>query len=120
MRGFDVFMKALGDLVAGRYDGALKGEHCTGRNMAPFLELEWGPEALGVMRRLKELVDPEGLLNPGVLINDDPRAHITHLKSLSRSRRWSTRASSAGSANGCVRAVTSRGRRARGSSCAGR
>ena len=82
VRGFDGFMKKLADLVAVRYGGALKGEHSTGRNMAPFLELEWGPEALAVMRRVKELVDPEGLLNPGVLINDDPQAHITHLKSL--------------------------------------
>jgi D-lactate dehydrogenase len=82
VRGFDGFMKTLADLVAVRYGGALKGEHSTGRNMAPFLALEWGPEALSVMRQVKALVDPEGLLNPGVLINDDPRAHITHLKSL--------------------------------------
>ncbi len=82
VRGFDAFLHELADLVTSRYDGALKGEHSTGRNMAPFLELEWGPEALGVMRRVKGLVDPEGLLNPGVLINDDPRAHVTHLKSL--------------------------------------
>jgi D-lactate dehydrogenase len=82
VRGFDAFLRELADLVAVRYDGALKGEHSTGRNMAPFLELEWGPEAVAIMRRVKELVDPESLLNPGVLINDDPQAHITHLKSL--------------------------------------
>ena len=81
-RRFDAFMRGLGDLVAVRYGGALKGEHSTGRNMAPFLELEWGPEAVAIMRQVKEVVDPEGLLNPGVLINDDPRAHVTSLKSL--------------------------------------
>jgi len=81
-RGFDAFMRDLGNLVAVRYGGALKGEHSTGRNMAPFLQLEWGPEAVAIMRRVKALADPEGLLNPGVLINDDPRAHVTHLKSL--------------------------------------
>jgi D-lactate dehydrogenase len=81
-RRFDAFLKELGNLVAVRYDGALKGEHSTGRNMAPFLELEWGPEATAIMRQLKRLVDPEGLLNPGVLINDDPQAHISDLKSL--------------------------------------
>jgi D-lactate dehydrogenase len=81
-RRFDAFLQELGNLVSVRYDGALKGEHSTGRNMAPFLELEWGPEATAIMRRIKRVVDPEGLLNPGVLINDDPQAHITSLKSL--------------------------------------
>jgi D-lactate dehydrogenase len=82
VRRFDAFLKDLGNLVAVRYDGALKGEHSTGRNMAPFLELEWGAEATAIMRQVKRLVDPDGLLNPGVLINDDPQAHTLHLKSL--------------------------------------
>ncbi|MFD0474072.1 FAD-binding oxidoreductase [Nonomuraea thailandensis] len=30
-------------LIVDRFDGSLKGEHGTGRNMAPFLEREWGP-----------------------------------------------------------------------------
>ena len=74
------FMDDLVRLVVGRYGGALKGEHGTGRNMAPFIEAEWGPEALAIMRRLKALVDPEGLLNPGVIVNPDPRAHLADLK----------------------------------------
>jgi D-lactate dehydrogenase len=69
-------------LVVQRYDGALKGEHGTGRNMAPFVETEWGPEAHAIMRRLKTLVDPQGLLNPGVIINPDPKAHLADLKPL--------------------------------------
>jgi D-lactate dehydrogenase len=69
-------------LVAKKYDGALKAEHGTGRNMAPFVEAEWGPEAYQIMRRLKALTDPDGLLNPGVIINPDPRAHVSNLKSL--------------------------------------
>jgi D-lactate dehydrogenase len=68
------------DLVVKKYDGALKAEHGTGRNMAPFVETEWGPEAYAVMKRLKELCDPEGILNPGVLLNADPRAHLKNLK----------------------------------------
>ncbi|HEY7677272.1 MAG TPA: FAD-binding and (Fe-S)-binding domain-containing protein [Candidatus Methylomirabilis sp.] len=74
------FMDDLVRLVVGRYGGALKGEHGTGRNMAPFIEVEWGPEALAIMRRLKALVDPEGLLNPGVIVNPDPKAHLADLK----------------------------------------
>ena len=76
------FMDDMVHLVAERYNGALKGEHGTGRNIAPFLETEWGPEATAIMRRLKSLVDPEGLLNPGVIINSDPRAHLADLKPL--------------------------------------
>ncbi len=76
------FMDDVVKLVVERYDGALKAEHGTGRNMAPFVETEWGPEAYGIMKRLKELADPEGLLNPGVIINSDPQAHLCHLKSL--------------------------------------
>jgi D-lactate dehydrogenase len=68
------------ELVVRRYDGALKAEHGTGRNMAPFVETEWGPEAYAVMKRIKELADPDGILNPGVIINSDPRAHLRDLK----------------------------------------
>lgn len=67
-------------LVVKKYDGALKAEHGTGRNMAPFVETEWGPEAYAVMRRLKELCDPDGILNPGVILNPDPAAHVADLK----------------------------------------
>jgi D-lactate dehydrogenase len=70
------------ELVVGRYDGALKAEHGTGRNIAPFVETEWGPEAYAVMRELKRLADPNLILNPGVIITDDPRAHLAHLKTL--------------------------------------
>jgi D-lactate dehydrogenase len=74
------FMDDLVELVVNRFDGALKAEHGTGRNMTPFVETEWGGEAYEVMRQLKTLADPTGLLNPGVLINPDPRAHLNNLK----------------------------------------
>ncbi|HEX6975340.1 MAG TPA: FAD-binding and (Fe-S)-binding domain-containing protein, partial [Vicinamibacterales bacterium] len=76
------FMDDVVTLVVTRYDGALKAEHGTGRNMAPFVEAEWGREAYAVMREVKALVDPDGLLNPGVIVNPDPRAHLADLKSL--------------------------------------
>lgn len=76
------FMDDLVELVVRRYDGALKGEHGTGRNMAPFVETEWGPEAYAIMQRLKALVDPEGLLNTGVIINPDPKAHLAGIKTM--------------------------------------
>ena len=76
------FMDDVVDLVVKKYDGALKAEHGTGRNMAPFVETEWGPEAYAVMKRLKSLADPRNLLNPGVILNADPRAHLADLKAL--------------------------------------
>ena len=74
------FMDDLADLVVGKYDGALKAEHGTGRNVAPFVEREWGKSAYGIMNDLKSLIDPDGLLNPGVILNPDRSAHITNLK----------------------------------------
>ncbi len=74
------FIDDVVELVVKRYDGALKAEHGTGRNMAPFVETEWGTEGFEIMRRLKQLADPHGLLNPGVIVNSDPRAHLQNLK----------------------------------------
>lgn len=76
------FMDDLVELVVRRYDGSLKAEHGTGRNIAPFVETEWGPEAYAVMKELKRLIDPLNLLNPGVILNTNPRAHLTDLKTL--------------------------------------
>lgn len=79
---FDAFSRALVQLVSGKYDGALKTEHGTGRNMAPFVEIEWGAEGYAIMRDIKSLFDPDNMLNPGVLINPDPQAHVTDVKSI--------------------------------------
>ncbi len=76
------FMDALCPLVVEKYDGSLKAEHGTGRNIAPFVELEWGAEAYALMWQIKRLFDPEGLLNPGVILNADREAHLKNLKPL--------------------------------------
>ncbi|MGV2465079.1 UNVERIFIED_CONTAM: FAD-linked oxidase C-terminal domain-containing protein, partial [Pseudomonas aeruginosa] len=57
-------------------------EHGTGRNMAPFVELEWGEDAYRLMWQLKRLLDPRGILNPGVVLSDDPQSHLKNLKPL--------------------------------------
>ena len=76
------FIDDMVDLVVHRFDGALKAEHGTGRNMAPFVETEWGTEALGIMRRLKSAVDPLGLLNPDVILTSRPKLHLENIKDL--------------------------------------
>lgn len=79
---YKAFIDDVVELVVKKYDGALKAEHGTGRNMAPFVETEWGPEAYALMRELKQLADPRRLLNPGVILNSDPEAHIKDLKQM--------------------------------------
>jgi D-lactate dehydrogenase len=74
------FMQSLVDLVVHKYDGAIKAEHGSGRNMAPFVKTEWGERAYSVMERVKRMLDPDGILNPGVLLNPNPRAHLENLK----------------------------------------
>ena len=77
---YAAFMDEVCTLLVSKYDGSLKAEHGTGRNMAPFVELEWGAQAYALMKEIKRLFDPEDLLNPGVIINDDAEAHLKHLK----------------------------------------
>ncbi|MEU1663119.1 FAD-binding and (Fe-S)-binding domain-containing protein [Streptomyces sparsogenes] len=62
--------------------GTLKAEHGTGRAMAPFVRRQYGDELYDVMRELKTLCDPHGVLNPGVLLDDDPATHLRNLKSV--------------------------------------
>lgn len=76
------FMKDVTDMVAIDYKGSLKAEHGTGRNMAPFVEMEWGKKAYEIMKDIKAIFDPKNLLNPGVLINDDSEVCIKNLKPL--------------------------------------
>ncbi len=75
-------MRDVAKLVVEEYDGSLKAEHGTGRNMAPFVKYEWRDKAYEVMRELKSIFDPEGLLNQGVIFNDDPDCFIKCLKPL--------------------------------------
>lgn len=70
------------ELVVDKYHGSLKAEHGTGRNMAPFVEREWGSKAFATMKALKELFDPNNILNPGVIFNDDPECYIKDFKPL--------------------------------------
>jgi D-lactate dehydrogenase len=79
---YEAFMGEVAQLVAVEFGGALKAEHGTGRNMAPFVELEWGSEAYQLMWRIKRLLDPKGILNPDVVLSADPEIHLKNLKPL--------------------------------------
>ena len=77
---YQAFMDDVAQLVAVEFGGSLKAEHGTGRNMAPFVELEWGSDAYQLMWKLKRLLDPQGILNPDVVLSEDPHIHLKHLK----------------------------------------
>lgn len=77
---YRVFMEAVSHLVAVEFGGSLKAEHGTGRNMAPFVELEWGSDAYQLMWQIKRLLDPQGILNPDVVLSTDAEIHLKNLK----------------------------------------
>lgn len=79
---YDNLIKKIVELVVDKYDGSLKAEHGTGRNMAPFVEKEWGEKAFRMMKLLKLAFDPDNLLNPGVIFNTDPKCYIEGFKPL--------------------------------------
>jgi D-lactate dehydrogenase len=77
---YEAFMAKLVELIVGKYDGSLKAEHGTGINMAPYVEREWGEKATELMWRVKQLADPDRVLNPGAVLNRDPDIHLRNLK----------------------------------------
>ena len=80
VKSFDGLINDLADLTVGKFQGSLKAEHGTGRNMAPFVEKEWGKELYDIMRRVKAIADPMNILNPGVILNNDSKVHLKELK----------------------------------------
>ncbi|MFF5713046.1 FAD-binding and (Fe-S)-binding domain-containing protein [Streptomyces sp. NPDC012756] len=79
---YAAFMDEFCKVTVERFDGSLKAEHATGRNIAPFLELEWGTRATDLMWRVKEAIDPAGVLAPRIVLDRDPQAHLRGLKTI--------------------------------------
>lgn len=79
---YEAFMQDVAQLVAVEFGGSLKAEHGTGRNMAPFVELEWGSDAYQLMWKIKRLLDPRGILNPDVILSENRDIHLKNLKPL--------------------------------------
>lgn len=76
---YRAFTDDMVELILG-LGGSLKAEHGTGRIMAPFVRRQYGDELYAVMREVKRLFDPHGILNPGVLLSDDPDSYLRDLK----------------------------------------
>ena len=79
---FEKFNNELAQIIIHKYNGSLKAEHGTGRQIAPYVKDEWGDDAYTVMQSLKKLIDPDNILNPGVIINEDAKCHVKNLKTM--------------------------------------
>lgn len=76
---FGAFMEALADVVV-RYNGSVKAEHGTGRMVAPFVQKEWGEKAYLIHKKIKAIFDSQNLINPDVIISDNPKIHLKNFK----------------------------------------
>ncbi|MCX4233627.1 FAD-binding and (Fe-S)-binding domain-containing protein [Streptomyces ortus] len=63
---FRRFSEELAELVVS-HGGSLSGEHGDGQARAELLPKMYGPRVIGLFERVKDLWDPDGLLNPGML-----------------------------------------------------
>ena len=79
IKNFGDLVEEMSERVSG-FGGSLKAEHGTGRMVAPFVEMEWGKKAYEINRRIKAIFDPERILNPDVMITDDPDVYKKNLK----------------------------------------
>lgn len=79
---FKNFLDKLAVLVVDDYGGSLKAEHGVGRNMAPYLEKQWGSRAVELMKRIKRVVDPNGILNPEAMFVSDAEHSFSDMKTL--------------------------------------
>ncbi|MHA7140414.1 FAD-binding and (Fe-S)-binding domain-containing protein [Arthrobacter sp. Bz4] len=72
--GTTVFREFLTDaakLVA-RYGGSLSGEHGDGRARSELLSYMYSPAAIALFGKVKGILDPDNILNPGILVNPEP------------------------------------------------
>ena len=60
--------------------GSISGEHATGLIRAGFVRRQYGDAYYDVLRQVKRIFDPTGVLNPGKILNDDPDVMTTNLR----------------------------------------
>ncbi|MFH1718559.1 MAG: anaerobic glycerol-3-phosphate dehydrogenase subunit C [Planctomycetota bacterium] len=76
-------MRAIADDVfslAWSLGGSISGEHADGLVRAAFIRQQYGDEYYEVLCRIKNIFDPEGLMNPGKIINSDPDVMVKNLR----------------------------------------
>ncbi len=68
IRKWRSFMEEATDLVTG-YGGSISGEHGDGQSKAEFLYKMFGPELIEAFREFKSIWDPDGMMNPGKIVD---------------------------------------------------
>jgi len=87
IENYRLFMEEIAKMVVMKYNGSLKAEHGTGRNMASFVAYEWGEELYAIMKDIKNIFDPKNILNPQVIINEDNNAYLQNFKPIPQAHR---------------------------------
>lgn len=68
---FETIASEVCDLVL-EYGGALSGEHGDGMVRSPFMQRMFGPVLYEAFREVKRTFDPEGIFNPGKIVDSPP------------------------------------------------
>ena len=71
VRQFEAIASASADLVLA-FGGALSGEHGDGLVRGPFMEKMFGPVLYEAFRHIKRTFDPDGIFNPGKIVDTPP------------------------------------------------
>ena len=59
----DIYKAAL------KYGGTVTAEHGTGKTRKKYMDLQFSPEVIEIMKGIKRTFDPNGILNPGVIVD---------------------------------------------------
>jgi FAD/FMN-containing dehydrogenase/Fe-S oxidoreductase len=72
--GVKLFREIATDIASlvKKYDGSLSGEHGDGRLRGEFIAQMVGEENLQLFRKIKRLWDPDGIFNPGKMVDTPP------------------------------------------------
>ena len=71
VRQFEAIAHDVADLVL-EFGGALSGEHGDGLVRGPFMARMFGPKLYEAFRTVKRTFDPDGLFNPGKIVDAPP------------------------------------------------
>src|SRR6185436_14785365 len=71
VRRFESIATDIADLVL-EFGGALSGEHGDGLVRGPFIEKMFGPVLYDAFREVKRAFDPQGVFNPGKIVDTPP------------------------------------------------
>lgn len=76
-------MKAIAEEVftlAWSLGGSISGEHAVGLIRAGYVRRQYGDAYYDILKKVKAIFDPAGLMNPGKILNEDPDVMFKNLR----------------------------------------